>query len=109
MAKDDDAGMVSMKRSAADKAEEKSGTPMEATAPDYPWGLCITIDGDELAKLGIELPKVGQKFHLDAMAVCTMARQEANASTSGDASEYKCCSLQITDLSIMPPGAAEGA
>ena len=45
---------VSMKRTEADKRGDKlEAAPMEATAPDYPWGLCMSLEKRELDKLGI--------------------------------------------------------
>ena len=93
-----DQAMVSMKRSAKDKRADKLETsPAEAMVPDYPWGLCLHMDGDEMEKLGIDaMPKVGDEMVL--VCKCKVTRTAMNASeyTAGD--ETKSIDLQITDI-----------
>lgn len=72
----------------------------KATAPVYPYGLCISLDQDDMAKLGMagDLPEVGEMIHLAAMAKVTSVSENEREDTDGNKS--KCCrvELQITHL-----------
>lgn len=94
--------LVSMKRTAEDKRQDM-GEPacIESIAPDYPWGLVIHMDQDELAKLGMkQLPGVGTEFGLHAKVKVT--RASMSAVEGQDEENY--VDLQITDMAVVPPG-----
>jgi len=97
------AKMVSMKRSASDKRGDKmEHAPPEAIEPDYPYGLCIHLDKDELDKLGLgKLPEVGAGFGVMAKAKVTRVSQSA---VEG-ADEQTSLDLQITDIALAKNGA----
>lgn len=97
-----DTKMVSMKRTEADKREDRMETaPAEAMAPDYPWGLCIHLDKDELDKLGVKsLPAVGTEVTITAKAKVTRVQQSASQEGTREAEEYTSVDYQITDLAI---------
>lgn len=96
--------MVNMKMSAEEAKEATSCSPTDG--PEYPYGLCIDLDDDALAKLGItELPAVGAKMTLHALAVVT--RTGANT-TQGQETENR-VGLQITDLELAPASAPTAA
>lgn len=101
------AKLVSMKRSAADKRKDM-GSPcsVESIAPDYPWGLCVNMDGDELDKLGLkDLPEVGTEFMLMAKVKVTSVNQSASESKKkGEYDESRRITLQITDLALEGKG-----
>ena len=74
-----------------------AGAPMEAMAPDYPYGLCIHMDKDELDKLGIsDLPKVGTEMMLEVKVKVTRVSQSAMEG----ADEQTSVDFQITDIGI---------
>jgi hypothetical protein len=91
--------VVSMERTPAEKKKaEEACKAMPCEGPDYPWGLCINLGKDELAKLGVkDLPEVGQEFHIFGAACVTRVSQ--SASQEGD--ESMGVELQITALGIM--------
>lgn len=93
--------MVSMKRSPSDKRGDKMETaPCEAIEPDYPWGLCVHMDKDELDKLGItDLPKIGTEMMIEAKVKVTRISQSAAESADGS-DEYTSVDLQITDIGL---------
>jgi hypothetical protein len=96
----EDMKVVSMERTEAEKkaAEERYKEGPVASGPDFPWGLCINLGKDELAKLGIkELPEVGDEFHV--YAVTRVTRVSASASEGGE--DSKGVELQITHMGAM--------
>lgn len=100
--------LVNMERTAAEKkaAEERWNAEVE-TGPDYPYGLCINLGSDELAKLGIkDLPAVGSELEMTAKVKVTSV--SSSESEHGDG--HKSVSLQVTDMSLddgAGPSAAE--
>lgn len=101
MEADKEAKMVSMMRTAEDKRGDKmAGPAIESTAPDYPYGLCIHLDKDELDKLGIkDLPKIGTEMMIEAKVKVTRISQSAAESADGS-DEYTSVDLQITDIGL---------
>jgi len=66
------------------------------TRDDYPWGLRISLNGDALKKLGIDLPKVGEMLAIGGLAkVCAVSTREHEGGESHSNVE-----LQITDLGM---------
>ena len=81
-----------MKLSRSEKVEEVS--PI-SDAPDYPYGLRLSLDEDALDKLGIELPDVGDSFFVVAVAtVQSVSEHQSEGSTSQNVE------LQIEQLSL---------
>jgi hypothetical protein len=78
-------------------SEEKRdfSTPRPPQAPEYPYGLRITLGPDELKKLGIsEAPELGKMIKL--MAEAKVVEVEV-ANQEGDSSDFK-VELQIQHL-----------
>lgn len=95
--------LVSLKRTPEDKRKDMGEpAPIEAMAPDYPWGTCIHLDTDELEKLGIKkLPEVGTVLTLTAkVRVTRRSESEGENYPGADSEENKCLDLQITDAAI---------
>lgn len=90
--------MISMKRTPADKRGDKLQTaPAEAMAPDYPWGLCLHMDREELDKLGMkDLPKVGTEMTITAKVKVTRVSQSAVEGANDESS----IDMQITDIAL---------
>lgn len=106
MASDEEANepaLVSMKRSKAEvKKDMEPCGPMDTER--YPYGLRISLQKDELEKLGItSLPGVGDTLELEAtvkvVSVSAGASEGGNARMSMD--------LQITDMSLEPDTEAD--
>lgn len=68
--------------------------------PLYPWGLCLRLDQDTLAKLKLdgEMPTVGEMIHLCAMAKVTSVSENETEDGNGGKSVNRCVELQITHL-----------
>ena len=89
--------LTDMKRDAADMESEDDAMPADDEG-QYPYGLNICLDKDELDKLGItKLPAIGAEFHGIFVAQVTRISQSADMSM-GD--ESMSMSLQITMLDI---------
>lgn len=100
--------MVDMKREASDM--EAGPSAMPADEGQYPYGLCINLDKDELDKLGITtLPTVGTEVHISAVGKVTRVSQSASESGAG-VDEKTSIAIQITMMSaaVEAPHPGEG-
>lgn len=87
--------LTSMELTASEAKEEVSP---EAEAPKYPWGLCIDLNEDSLAKLGITaLPEVGSDMNIIARAEVVSASE---SQYQGDKEKRRSVSLQITEMAV---------
>ena len=88
--------LVDLKMSKADMAEEAS--PTHDQSP-YPYGACLNLDTDELAKLGItskNLPKVGDEYHIRAIGKVTRVSENET-----EGADYSCgVGIQITMMEL---------
>lgn len=79
-------------------AEEKLYPTMcdPSNDPEYPYGLCINLDEQQLAALGMkDLPKVGASITIEATAnVTSVSENETQGGTR------RSLSLQITELGL---------
>lgn len=90
-----DMPMVDMKRP---KSKAMTTAP-EVPSNAYPWGLQIRLENDELDKLKMKLPRVGEEFCLEAMVRVTNVSESQSAGNKGD----RAVSLQITKMVLEPP------
>jgi hypothetical protein len=101
-----------MKRTKADekarKARFSNGCIGSSDVDEYPWSLRLTLNDEELKKLGISsLPKAGTKMSLTAEVSVTSVRSSERISGGDDRS----IELQITkmDLGAKSAGSAVDA
>jgi hypothetical protein len=107
------AKMISMARTPAEAKKEvekymgDAPSPV-ASVPTYPYGLCISLDEEILAKLGMsgDMPEVGEVMQFTAMAKVTSASMSEREKSDG--SKEQCCriELQITDMGVPAPDLA---
>jgi len=92
--------MVDMKRTPAEKAEDKVEMD-EYTGPDYPYGLCIYLDEDSLEKLGkgIEDFDIGDVVEIKAKAYVKSLSKSQREGSEG----HESVDLQISDMELMEP------
>lgn len=94
--------MQSMKMSKAAKSTMLGEVTTDA--PEYPYGLRISLDGDSMKKLAMPECKVGDKLALMAMVeVVSMSEHQGE----GDKEPRRSLDLQITDME-MHDGKAQG-
>ena len=72
----------------------------------YGYGLCIRLNPNQSAALGISTPPpAGTKMMIHAMAVATRVTEEADLEEGGGSAEKEVyLELQITDMQIDAPG-----
>lgn len=87
--------MANMKLS--EKNQKDYAQPMAVSKPEYPYGLCICLDEETIAKLGITtLPKVGQAMTMQAKVEV----RSVSESNSEDMGRQRRLELQITDMGL---------
>ncbi len=90
--------MIDMKR----KPEAKTmlAESEEADAPEYPYGLRISLDSESLAKIGItELPAIDAEFKITALAcVVSVSQYESQGTDKSNRS----VDLQIEMMELSP-------
>jgi hypothetical protein len=85
-------GFVDMKRSKEEKKEYGSVSPARE---DYPYGLRIDLNDDQMEKLGMELPTVGS-----TVTLCMKGTVErAELRDTGEGPEASCC-IQFKKLKV---------
>lgn len=81
--------------------QEKEGaistaTPERRDEPVYPFGTSISLENDQIEKLGLEDGEVGDYLHAEILVkLCGLHV------TATEAGERKCMNLQITHLKIL--------
>lgn len=100
------AKLVDMKYTKAEAKEEAAEYAVGSNAPEYPWGLQIRLEDEELKKLGVSsLPDVGEEMTLTVTVKVTSVSENQYASGKTD----RCVSLQITEMGMQTeePAAAK--
>jgi hypothetical protein len=90
----DSSKLVSMKLP-KEKAEAERYPTMQP--PEYPWGLQITLENEQLKALGLStLPAVGSTMTITAkVEVCSVSQYESQRDD-----DRRSVGLQITDLAL---------
>lgn len=100
---------VDMAYTAKEKKErnEPSKSTAIGSSPEYPYGMTLRLEDDQLKKLGMDsLPKVGASIALEA--TCKVVSVSKNESVQGHSS--RCVELQIQKLGLdTEPDGMEGA
>lgn len=88
--------LVNMKMS-PEEAKEEYGVPDTGNAPEYPYGLTLSLCDESMAQLGMtSLPAVGSKVMITAMATVTSTSSDSRQ--DGDTEQR--VGLQITDMEV---------
>jgi hypothetical protein len=104
------ADLINMKMGAEERSEQRPVEPKDS-APQYPWGLRISLNNDDLEKLGLtDMPKAGSAVMITAKAVVASVRTYSSADLGkstlmGDEGENEnSMDLQITDMRVKREG-----
>lgn len=88
---------VSMKREKKSKSEMNKATVCSMEEPQFPYGLRIRLEKEDLEKLGIKnIPQVGTAVPVYAKTVVIAVSE--SAAQGGE--DYCSVELQITDLAL---------
>ncbi len=94
------APMVSLARKPADTKQAAEPMLPLPSAPQYPYGCCISLDDETLERVGLDgdLPAPGELVHFCCTATVTSASKDPGTG---------CCrvELQITEMGV--PGSPE--
>ena len=96
--------MISMKRTPEEVKEEKKAAAVNLPSEnEYPWGLRINLENDEIKKLGIDENASAGEFMIVAKAVVTNHTRRTSQKTLMSAPEFETyMELQITDMEMKP-------
>ena len=72
--------------------------PMPCASSEYPYGLRLTLNQEQLKALGMDLPTAGTTLRLEAVAVVVRSSTE-DPDADGDV-DYVSVELQLTELGI---------
>lgn len=90
--------MIDMKLPPAKKGESDTCCTADMEAPEYPYGLRLSLDSESLKKLGMtELPAVDAEFKLVALACVVGVSQN---DSQGSEEPYRCVDLQIEMMEL---------
>jgi hypothetical protein len=89
--------MVSMKISKAERDKRNEPCKIGGESPSYPYGTCLRLEKEALAKLGLKLTglKVGEKFSVTAVGEVKSLRHSEGHSY--DSNEVE---IQLTSLGL---------
>jgi hypothetical protein len=89
--------LTNMKMSPEEAKEEYGAAPDVSNAPQYPYGLTLSLCDESMAQLGMTtLPAVGSKVMITAMATVTSTSSDSRQ----DGDTEKRVGLQITDMEL---------
>ncbi|MCK5604860.1 hypothetical protein KAR91_23420 [Candidatus Pacearchaeota archaeon] len=89
--------LTDMKRTKAEKKEGSETACCPGDQEDYPYGLRIHLNTEEIEKLGISLPEVGSTMVLIANAKVVSVRESADENGNDRNIEF-----QITEMELAP-------
>jgi hypothetical protein len=92
--------MKSMKMTPAERKAEVA--EYEYKPPEYPYGLQLSLDEDQIKALGLADMTVGATVMISAKAKVTSV-----SASSSENHDHRCCSLQITDMEVDPEGESQ--
>ena len=87
--------LTDMKRSKKEKADGVDVMP--GSEEDYPYGLRIHLEDDEISKLNIPMPEIGSTMVLVANIKVTSVSERAD-----EDGENRSVGLQITEMELAP-------
>lgn len=95
--------MTNMKMSRKETGKMNPPALAEPEGPEYPYGICLNLEKEQIDKLGLGTPKAGARLMLHAMVEV----KSVTVSDQADGKGYKSLSLQITDMALEKPGMSD--
>jgi hypothetical protein len=97
--------MADMKMSKTEGIKYEMAEEKEGDEPQYPYGLCIHLEKEQLEALGIkDMPEIGAKMMLHANAYVKTVSQYDTKEGKDQRVE-----LQITELEVVPGEAKDAS
>lgn len=94
-------GLTSMKRDPQSRRQAETAIAAEIDEPEYPWGLNIHLEEEDLKRLGAkETFEAGEDMVMTA-TVSVKSFTEEDTETQG---KQRRLELQITDMELKEPG-----
>ena len=101
-------GMINMERPKPQSMETKLAEPVsdDSYYERYPWGLRLTLNNEDLNKLGIKINdyNVNSEIKIEAKAIITQVSSRQSSDGLNSTNSDNSLELQITDLSINDMG-----
>ena len=89
--------LIDMKRTKAEKKEGSETACCPGDQEDFPYGLRIDLEDEEITKLDIPMPEVGSTMVLVANVKVTSVRESAD-----EGGKNRSIGLQITEMELAP-------
>lgn len=95
--------LIDMKYTPKEKLEEsKENVPGPDSMPDYPYGLTINLEKEQLDKLGLTEYEVGDELNMSGVCKITMVRSSERENDPEEASVcIQIMKLELTDADEM--------
>lgn len=92
--------LVDMKRTAAERKKSNTlASPGPYMGDEYGYGLRLCLDTEEINKLGLKMPDVGEEFRIEAVG--TVTEVSANASSTN---KRKRIEFQLRKIGVQKGG-----
>ena len=88
--------MTNMKMSKEETEKMATLHEVASEGPEYPYGLCLNLEKEQIDKLGLGTPKAGSKMMLHALVEVKSVTVTDEKGGKG----YKSLSLQVTDMAL---------
>ena len=92
------AAPIDMAKKPDDEKEEATEIPAKSNAPMYYWRHCFSLDGEDLEKLGMEMPEQGEMVNFIITGKVTSRTESEYAGPDGNVTKNRCVEIQITSF-----------
>lgn len=93
------AAPIDMAQTPAEVKEQTADIlPPKVSAPQYSWRHCFSLDGDDLDKLGMEMPEMQEMVTFIITGKVTHCEDSAREDNDGKVTKNRCVEIQITSF-----------
>lgn len=103
-------GLIDLKYTAAEKSEEVSEGEVgpDGQPAEYPWGLCIRLEDEEITKLGLAGKlQAGGAIHFNATAHICSTTQKSEPGEEPE--EYASLQIEMMEVTLIESAAEEAS
>lgn len=80
------------------EAAEYGPAPTKPTFPLYSWRHCFSLEGEDLDKLGMEMPEQGETVNFIITGKVTSRSESEREDSEGQVTKKRCVEIQITSF-----------